>query len=94
MKLGVREIDISPVLNCHPTKLSVGFVCEFCATVQIKEISEQFNCGFFLKIGLTKHLEIANIGHRVWPNILRVELQVRKNITEDFDPGGMNPRFR
>lgn len=84
MKLGVGEIDISPLLNCHPTKLSVGSVCEFCATVQMKEISEQFNCGFFLKIGLTEHLEIANIGHRVWSNILRVELEAGKHIAEIF----------
>ena len=80
----MREIDISPLLNCHPTKLSVGPICEFYATVQIKEISEQFNCGFFLKIGLTKPLEIANIGHKVWSNILRVELEASKNITKEL----------
>ena len=45
MQLGVREIDISPLLNRHPTKLSVGTVHELCATVQIKEISEQLNVG-------------------------------------------------
>ena len=84
MKLGVREIDISPLLNCHPTKLSVRSVCEFCMMVQIKEISEQFNYGFFLKIGLTKHLEITNVGHRVWSNILRVELEAGKNIMEEL----------
>ena len=84
MKLGVREIDISPVLNCHPTKLSVGFVCEFCATVQIKEISEQFNCGILLKISLTKDLEMAHVGHRVWADVLRVELKAGKHISEIF----------
>ena len=84
MKLGVRETDIFPLLNRHPTKLSVGSVCELCATVQIKEISKQFKCGFFVKIGLTKQLQIANIGHRVWSNILRVELEAGKHISEIF----------
>ena len=84
MRLGVREADILPLLNRHPTKLSVGSVCELCVTVSIKEIPEQFNRGLFLKIGLTKYLEIANIGHRVWSNILRVELEAGKHISENF----------
>ena len=80
--LGVREADIFPLLNCHPAKFSIGSVCKFCTMVQVEEISKQFNCGILLKISLAKYLEIANIGHRVGSNILRVELEASKDITE------------
>ena len=84
MKLGVREANIFPLLNRHSTKFSVGSVCKLCTTVQIEEIPKQFNCGLLLKISLAKYLEIANIGHRVWSNILRVELEASKHVTEEF----------
>ena len=80
--LGVREANIFPLLNCHPAKFSIGSVCKFCTTVQVEEIPKQFNCGLLLKISLAKYLEIANIGHRVWSNVLRMELEASKYIPE------------
>ena len=82
MMFGVREADIFPLLNSHSTKFSVGSVCKLCTTVQIEEIPKQFNCGLLLQISLAKYLKIANIGHRVWSNILRMELEASKNIPE------------
>ena len=84
MKLGVREADIFPLLNSHSTKFSIGSVCKLCTMVQIEEIPKQFNRGLLLKISLAKYLEIANIGHRVWSNVLRMELETRKYILEFF----------
>ena len=84
MKLGVREADIFPLLNCHSTKFSIGPICKLSTAVQVEKVSEQLNCGFLLKIDLTKYLEIANIGHRVWSNILRVKLEAGKHISEIF----------
>ena len=84
MKLGVREADIFPLLNSHSTKFSVGSVCKLCTTVQLEEIPKQFNCGLLLKISLANYLEIANIGHRVWANVLRVELEASKYISEEL----------
>ena len=40
--------------------------------------------GLFLQVSLTKNLEIANIGYRVRPNILRADLEARKHVTEEF----------
>ena len=91
MKLGVREADIFPFLNSHSTKFSIGSVCKLCTTVQIEEIPKHFNCGFLLKISLAKYLEIANIGHRVWSNVLRMDLEAASTSRKNFDPGGLNP---
>ena len=33
---------------------------------------------------LHKILGVANVGHRVWSNVLRVELEASKHITEIF----------
>ena len=84
MKLGVREADIFPLLNLHSTKSSIGPIYKLSTAVQVEKVSEQLNCGLLLKIDLTKYLEIANIGHRVWSNILRVELEAGKHISENF----------
>ena len=84
MKLCVREADIFPLMNSQSTKFSVGSICKLCTTVQIEEIPKQFNYGFLLKISLAKYLEIANIGHRVWSNVLRMELEASKYISEFF----------
>ena len=84
MKLCVREADIFPLINSQSTKFSVGSICKLCTTVQIEEIPKQFNCGLLLKISLAKYLEIANIGHRVWSNVLRIELEASKYISEIF----------
>ena len=81
---GVREANIFPLLDCHPTKFSIGSVCKFCTTVQVEEIPKQFNYGLLLKISLAKNLEMTNIGHRIWASVLRVELEARKYISEEF----------
>ena len=79
---GMRKIYFFPLLNRHPAQLGIGAVSEFCMAVQVEEVSEKVNGRFFLHIYFTEHLEVANIGHRVWPNILRVELETRKYIPE------------
>ena len=83
MKLSVREADIFPLLNSHSTKFSVGSVYKLCTTVQIEEIPKQFNRGLLLKISIAKYLEIANIGYRVCSNVLRMELEASKYISEE-----------
>ena len=84
MKLCMREAGILPFLNRNTTKFDVGPVYKFSATVQVEEIPEQFNGWLFLQIGLREHLKVANIGHRVRSNVLRVELEASKHITEIF----------
>ena len=80
----MRKIDFFPFLNRHPAKFSIGAVGKFSTAVQVEEVSEKFNSQFFLQINFTEHLEIANVGHRVRSNVLRVELEVGKYITEIF----------
>ena len=87
MKLGMREADIFPLLDCHPAKLSIGSVCKFCTAIQIEEIPKQLNCGLLLQISLAKYLPIANIGHEIWSNILGADLEASKHITEEFGSG-------
>ena len=82
VKFGVWEADILPFLNGDAAKFSVGPVYKFSTTVQVEKIPEQFNGWLFLQIGFTKHLKVANIGHRVGSNILRVDLEASKHITE------------
>ena len=41
-----------------------------------------------MQIGLTKHLKVANIGHRVRSNILRVDLEAGKHITKKLGSEG------
>ena len=50
----------------------------------MEEIPKQFNCGLFLKISLTKDLEMTDVGHRVWTDVLRVKLETGKYISEEF----------
>ena len=81
---GMRKIDLFPFLNRHSAKFSIGAVRKFGTAVQVEEISEKFNRRFFLHINFTKHLKIADVGHRVRTNVLRVELEIGKYITEIF----------
>ena len=48
----------------------------------MKEIPKQFNYGLLLKISLTKDLEMTDVGHRVWADVLRVELKTSKHISK------------
>ena len=57
----------------------------------MEEVSEEIDGRFFLQINLTKHLEIANVGHRVRSNILRVELEAGEYILEIFSSGRAKP---
>ena len=50
----------------------------------MEEVPEELNSWFFLKVNFTEHLKVAYVGHRVWPNILRMELETGKNIPEIF----------
>ena len=79
---GVRKIKFFPFLNRHSAKFSIGAVRKFSAAVQVEKIPEEFNSWFFLKVNFTEHLEIAYVGHRVWYNILRMELEASKHIPE------------
>ena len=44
-----------------------------------------------MQVNLTKNLEIANIGYRVRPNILRADLEAGKNITKELWTGRAKP---
>ena len=81
---GMRKIDFFPFLNRHSAKFSIGAVIKFSAAVQVEEVPEEFNSWFFLKVNFTEHLEIADVGHRVRSNVLRMELEAGKYITEIF----------
>ena len=48
----------------------------------MEEVLEELNRRFFLKVNFTEHLEIADVGHRVRSNVLRMELEVGKHIPE------------
>ena len=37
-----------------------------------------------MKISFTKYLEVANIGHRIGPNVLRMKLEKVKYISEEL----------
>ena len=84
VQLSMRKFNLFSFLNGDTTEFSIGSVCKLCMTVQVEEIPKQFNCGLFLKISLAKYLEIANIGHRVWSDVLRMELEASKHISEFF----------
>ena len=45
-----------------------------------------------MKISFTEYLEVANIGHGVRPNVLRMKLEKVKYVSENFEPGGLMPR--
>ena len=87
MKLCIRKADVLPFLNRNAAKFSVGPVYKFSSTVQVEEIPEQFNGWLFLQIGLREQLKMANIGHKVRSNVLRVDLEAGKHITEKLGPG-------
>ena len=46
----------------------------------MEKISKELNSWFFLKVNFAEHLEIAYVGHKVWSNVLRMELETRKHI--------------
>ena len=71
MMFYMREVNFFSFLNRHPAKFSVGAVGEFSSAVQVEEVSKKFNRWFFLQINFTKYFKVANIGHKVWSNILR-----------------------
>ena len=48
----------------------------------LKEIPEQLDSWFFLKVRFTENLKVAYIGYRVGSNILRVELETGKHVPE------------
>ena len=50
----------------------------------MEKVSKELNSWFFLKVNFTEHLEITDVGHRVWSNVLRMELEVGKYILEIF----------
>ena len=79
---GMRKIDFFPFLNRHSAKFSIGAVRKFSAAVQVKEVPEEFNSRVFLKVNFIEHLEIADVGHRVRSNVLRMELEAGKHIPE------------
>ena len=81
---GMRKIDLFPFLNRHSAKFSIGAVRKFSMAVQVEEVIEEFNSRFLLQINFTEHLEIADVGHRVRSNVLRMELEVDKYIPEIF----------
>ena len=50
----------------------------------MEEVPEELNSWFFLKVNFTEHLKIAFVGHRVWSNVLRMELKTSKDIPEEL----------
>ena len=79
---GMRKIYFFPFLNRYTAKYSIGAITKFCTVVQVEEVSKKVNRRFLLQINFTEHLEVANIGHRIRSNVLRVELEADKYIPE------------
>ena len=48
----------------------------------MKKVSKELNSWLFLKVNFVEHLKIAYVGHRVWSNILRMELKASEHIPE------------
>ena len=63
----------------------------FSLAVYIEELFEEGDGGCYLKINLAEDLEVANIGHRVRPYILRVQIEIVKEVSEEFRPGWSKP---
>ena len=40
--------------------------------------------GFLLQISFTEDLEVADVGHRIWTDVLRVKLKTSQHISEEF----------
>ena len=68
----------------NSTKLQTKVVGAFILAVQVKVFSEEFHSRFFLKVHLTKHLEVADIGYGIGPDILRVEFEKMEDIFEEL----------
>ena len=50
----------------------------------MEEIPKELNSRFLLKVNFAEHLEIAYVGHRIWSNVLRMELKAGKHIPEEL----------
>ena len=48
----------------------------------MEEVPEQLDRWLFLKVNFVEHLKVAYVGHRIWSNVLRMELEARKHISE------------
>ena len=48
----------------------------------MKKVSKELNSWFFLKVNFAEHLKVTYIGHRIWSNVLRMELEAGKHILE------------
>ena len=50
----------------------------------MEEILKEIDSWFFLQINLAEYLEIAYVGHRIWSNVLWMELKASKDIPEEL----------
>ena len=50
----------------------------------MEKVSKELNSWFFLKVNFTEHLKVAYVGHRIWSDVLRMELEASKDIPEIF----------
>ena len=50
----------------------------------MEEIPEELNSWFLLKVNFAEHLEVAYVGHIIRSDVLRMELNAGKNISEDL----------
>ena len=48
----------------------------------MEKVSKELHSWFFLKVNFAEHLKVAYIGHRIWSNVLRMELKTSKHIPE------------
>ena len=48
----------------------------------MEEILKELNSWFFLKVNFVEHLKVSYIGHRIWSDVLRMELKTSKHIQE------------
>mgnify|MGYP006267789457 CR=1 FL=1 len=83
-KCGHRKDNIFSSLDRNLAKLKTGSVGHFCLAVQIVKFFEKVNNGFLLKVYFTKDLEVADVGDRIGPDILRMKLIKIQNVAEEL----------
>ena len=50
----------------------------------MEKVREDLKRWFFLKVNFTEYLEVAYVGHRIWSDVLRMELKTSKDIPEEL----------
>ena len=71
----LREDGISSALNWNPAKFQAGPIYELILAVQVEVFPEKLNTKLFLKVYLTKDLEVTDVWYGIGFNVLRMEFE-------------------